>query len=421
MPRSSSNRRYSPRTPPVDLEHLQESLDESSLESPSVQESPPASSLSTSSRSSYSSSPTFPLAELSLDRNATYRPVDWRWRLVQKKLALSKESGSVSSSALQRTINTLFRNARKDDPIIQKLFAFAKEVRLLDQSRNYDRILYLRSKHSDLFQAWEVEHHENPLVRYELQARLLANEPYERIASRLCIPTSVISTYEKCFFNVSDRLENRGYIAHCVFGRLLQIGMKEKDLDILWKVFGYFGGPYVLDAVIDRTLHTMRPNAPAEVGAYVASDVYNTMMIKGLIAARTLPINVMTQHSILDIYQRFIEIRKEAEEAGSDAAVLAVTIQKVMEDIPWGVGDYKRMVSGKDPDFVVCDVSTSKRSSLDSHSREMRANELLRLEAGQFIDESEITSKTFPDAGKTYEAIDPDKVLQDVISKNKSQ
>jgi len=67
------------------------------------------------------------------------------------------------------------------------------------------------------------------------------------------MPGTVISLYERIFFNVNEKLKNRDYIMTCVIGPSVHSGLSDRDFDLLWKLFGYLYGPVVLNAFVHTT------------------------------------------------------------------------------------------------------------------------------------------------------------------------
>ena len=88
-----------------------------------------------------------------------------------------------------------------------------------------------------------------PTTRWAVEARLLAGEPIEAIARKTALTPGSVATFEALFFNVSDKLENRGYLIHIAVG--LYPRPKEPDTGLVWRLFGLLGGPVVMDALID--------------------------------------------------------------------------------------------------------------------------------------------------------------------------
>jgi len=93
-------------------------------------------------------------------------------------------------------------------------------------------------------------------LRGILQARLLTRETVPEIARRFELATGTVETYEKLFFNVLDRLECKDWIAKVAIGKTGQ-GDTNPSGDItdgqryrLYRSFGYYGGPRVLDEII---------------------------------------------------------------------------------------------------------------------------------------------------------------------------
>ena len=83
-------------------------------------------------------------------------------------------------------------------------------------------------------------------TRDELEARILARCSSSEIACVMGIDVQIVDTYESVFFACRDHLEARDWIAIAAIGRL-----NEPDVGSLVKRFAYFGGPFVLEAVLE--------------------------------------------------------------------------------------------------------------------------------------------------------------------------
>src|SRR5262249_54616531 len=110
------------------------------------------------------------------------RPPDWRWL---RAADLWEKGGQPSS--------------HEADAWVRNALAFH---RLLQQ----DRDLQKRTRLSALFQAHQLYCDES-LRRWEVEARLLTDEPLAQIAAKCGSTPRVINAFEKVFFNVHDRLE----------------------------------------------------------------------------------------------------------------------------------------------------------------------------------------------------------------------
>jgi hypothetical protein len=96
-----------------------------------------------------------------------------------------------------------------------------------------------------------------PELQYILQARLLTAESLAQIAARLGTDELVIRFYSDLFFDVRDRLEARDWIMKVILGPPELRAKFNKDGTLtdaqrgfLYRLFAYYGGPLVLDALI---------------------------------------------------------------------------------------------------------------------------------------------------------------------------
>jgi hypothetical protein len=168
-------------------------------------------------------------------------------------------------------------------------------------------------------------HEGEPTARWAVEARLLAGEPIEAIARKTALTPPAIVTFEALFFNVSDRLENRGYLIH--FGVRLYSTPREPDPGMVWRLFGLLGGPVVLDALIDGDYGT--PDRPED------ERFLDELRLKLAVALKSLPIDATTAPRLIRLYFRLRQAELAAEKAHWAAVELMPNIRTMLADLPW--------------------------------------------------------------------------------------
>ena len=160
-----------------------------------------------------------------------------------------------------------------------------------DEADRYE----LMDKYPDIYGAYLIynrgDAEERHPARFAIEARILASQSDYDIARRMGIRPEVIAIYENVFFNVRDKLSNKDYISTVVMGPSIYAGLTDRDYDLLWKLYGYMYGPVALDAFINSTSRTFRPEKIEEVDAALAEDIKSTLVKKVAVTMRTFTIN----------------------------------------------------------------------------------------------------------------------------------
>jgi hypothetical protein len=164
-----------------------------------------------------------------------------------------------------------------------------------------------------------------PTTRWAVEARLLAGEPIEAIARKTVLTPQAVATFEALFFNVSDRLQNRGYLIHIAVG--LYPTPREPDPGLVWRLFGLLGGPVVLDALIDGDYGS--PDRPED------DRLLDELRLKLAVAFKLLPIDATTAPKLIRLYLRLRQSELAAEKAHRAAVDLMPNIRAVLADLPW--------------------------------------------------------------------------------------
>lgn len=321
------------------------------------------------------------MSATNLRAEAQFRPTDWRW----EKARLMREDPRVAA---------LLRSQTDEWTVKAKQF----QIEYDRAADDYDRLRLVR-RWPALWDArgLRFEADQNRLARYEVEARLLAGDTPERIAARVACSPACVRWYEALFFNVTDRLHHRGWVGHCVIGESAQAGLTERDFDTLWKLFGFLGGPLVLDAVIDRGYDVTRPDGPGQMQDWLGDEVERTATIKMALAMRTMPINSYTQEKVAEIYLRYKEIQKMADGGGAVGDTLTNNIQLMIQAVPWTVGDKTVLVDAADPRRIVGRLR-AEVAAADACAAELRSAELMQLNTGQRPDRlAEIQATRFPE------------------------
>jgi hypothetical protein len=147
--------------------------------------------------------------------------------------------------------------------------------------------------------------------RLILEARLLTTESSAEIAERFATDAQTIDYYERLYFNVRDRMDCRDWVVTIIRGSPKDRvpsrhgSLTEAQRGYVYRLFAYFGGPKVLDALIaclsphempqqdddewfdDATAEIVRSRA-ATAASVFAVDGQNVMRLLKL-ALRAMP------------------------------------------------------------------------------------------------------------------------------------
>lgn len=109
----------------------------------------------------------------------------------------------------------------------------------------------------------------NPLRRWAVEARVIANEPVAEIAGKCGLASNVVETYEQLFFDVRNRLGTWAWTLGALFEETMSRAITPADLRLLWRLVGYNFGAEALDRIIDPNLFERRFQLPEHFDALV--------------------------------------------------------------------------------------------------------------------------------------------------------
>jgi len=153
------------------------------------------------------------------------------------------------------------RNDR-DDPVTGKAVRYLSGLR---RCCTADDLVQLESAFPEIHGARQL-YVSGGKLRAVVEARILAGQTDVEIAALTSLDPLVIGAFESLFFNVRDRLQARDWIANVVIGPGLRCGFGLDELPLLWRAFGFFAGPKILEIVMAVTLGEPLPGwlrAPA--------------------------------------------------------------------------------------------------------------------------------------------------------------
>ena len=210
-----------------------------------------------------------------------------------------------------------------------------------------------------------------------LEARLLARESDEYIAANLGTLPGTITWYEKLFYNVRDRLHSRDYIIKACLGKSLarEVGRDDTLPDPVrytcYKLFGYFGGPIVLDVIMSGFGDNPFPLKPEKAEEWLDHSIRTAICSRGAMASQVFKIDKWNVMQLLEIQQRFIQFEQEARlSSGGASAEYQQNIESFFEQIPLSIG--RAAKEGSSPETL----------KFTNTAVEPRADEQLALSVG---------------------------------------
>lgn len=262
--------------------------------------------------------------------------------------------------------------ARRDTPDGFKWISRARRFKTLRDAAATERLLLeLSLDESDIFWAHYAWLNENSPVKWAIEAHLLARETNREIGFRTGCAESIVDAYENLFFNVREKLNYREYVINVVLRDSVNNGLNERNPDLLWKLFGYCGGPLVLDAMIGRLVNPMWASRPDDVPMFFQDAALNLMKKKAAVSALTVPVSASTQLHLIEAFVKYVEIERTTDTMGKAQDQILGNINAMLAQIPFNIGS--KVGAHKD----------SPLREWDESAIELSSAEMMQVAAGQ--------------------------------------
>jgi hypothetical protein len=233
-----------------------------------------------------------------------FRPVDWRWR---RAADLVDGGGPLCPG--------------HDDGPVQEAMRYLRAWRRCRAEADRQRLA--RDMH-DLYGAHQL-YLARSFQTWEAQARLLTEEPFEVIASKCGSHPRVIEAYHDMFFHVRDRLRVEGFIVFQVLGKAHR-GLTEADVDVILMTNAYFGGPVLVDQLVDYYKNPPEvPARPEQLGPAELRSLRDRLLVRASVVLDTLPINGKTLHT-LDVLRDAADVFRRGRGPGDGPDNLKVPL-----------------------------------------------------------------------------------------------
>jgi hypothetical protein len=306
--------------------------------------------------------------------------VDWRWQ----------------RAALAAAGEYPLSRRRDNDAWVARAVRFLRDHEAcateLDQAELAERHPVLYWAH-DL---WYTRDDGGNPVRSEVEARLLADDGVDNIARRVATEVDVIEAYERLFFNVRERLVNRGYLMHCVLGPAVHLGFQAGEYDLIWKLFALLGGPLAVDLMIDQSVGHARPDRAGDLKYFVADIAQNDLRRVAMLALKTLRINNFNAMEIIDKFLKLVELERAGGGAGVAAEAVKQNVHAMLVSLPFEVG----RPAGR--------MDATPLARYDGLAADLRYEEVMALGAGREIPAHAMLERlAFPGPNGDHAADDP--------------
>lgn len=197
-----------------------------------------------------------------------------------------------------------------------------------------------------LFWAHSIFLQDNAPAKWLIEARLLARESDYEIASRIGCSPEIVKCYHDTFFDVREKLDFRDYVTSMVFGEAAFRGLSERQHDLLWKMFGYLGGPFVIDSVSSRLINASWCNSAEAATSFWQETALNAMKHKAAVATLVVPINSETHLDLIGAFVKYVEIERTTDSQGQARDQIVDNIQQTLTMLSFSVVSQDKPLTG---------------------------------------------------------------------------
>lgn len=191
-----------------------------------------------------------------------------------------------------------------------------------------------------------IFHNPDKETRSIVQAKILARESDRAIAEYVNTLPDAIAWYAKLFFDVRDRLKSRGYIIKVISGRwddqtsAPDGSMTEYQKYLCYKLFGYLGGPGILNFVIHGANEGCFPYKSADYPDWFDETWASFTRCRSAMMMKTFPFNKYTVMQLFELHLQLVVMTKQAQlGSGGAPADYRRNVEEMLKSIPWVVGE----------------------------------------------------------------------------------
>jgi hypothetical protein len=183
------------------------------------------------------------------------------------------------------------------------------------------RLVEIQQDYPDVVSAHLLHYSPDVASRQVLEAHLLTGESFEKIATRFFTTAKAIEYFADIFFDVRDRLANPTWIVKTIrdaYGSPQNRSSREEHIQqrgYALKLFGYFGGPLVLDAVVG-VIHEGPAKGSEDLRRWFQAAIDQSIQVRAAVAASTIHLDRRNTLSFLKLafnHRRVTNASKEQE------------------------------------------------------------------------------------------------------------
>jgi hypothetical protein len=258
-----------------------------------------------------------------------FAPLDRRWR----QAAWLIDQGQPLSSA-------------QFDPWVEQAVAYQTALHACQDEVARE---HLAREMPDIDQALAVYQAKSPLLRWAVEARILAKESFDEIARKCNLLPETVEAYEALFFAVADKLGADTWVVCNVIGAKAFTGLTADDLDVLWKMIGFAFGPVMLDAFIHGNLGVDEPATAEEIDQVLSQQTKSLLLRKEAIATHVLPVTPKTAPRIIQMAyeRRHQEARDYLQHDGQATPAITAVAEQFLHDLETTVPSGAGSIQGK--------------------------------------------------------------------------
>lgn len=264
----------------------------------------------------------------SFELNNPFRTPEWR---ADRAMALSGSAPRL-------------RPARSDDIYVREYAKFLNRYMHAGESLTPAQQQELYARNASLYYAQMMHFHNDFEWRAMLQARLLTRESYKEIAKRFGTVPEAIEWYAAIFFDVKDRLDCHDWIVKSVMGTAMDRAanregtMTDHQRNLTYKLFGYYGGPLVLDVIISGFTRDPFPTQSSEIPRWLDSTIKNLLRSRAATAARVFEVNRFNVMQLFELELAIIssDIQAKSLETGVQSPI-AKGVEMLLKQAPWAL------------------------------------------------------------------------------------